>query len=85
MVWIYGGGYVSGGSSYPGYDATQFAKQGVVLVSLNYRVGRFGFFGHPALTAAAATTGAPLGNYGYLDQIAALQWVQRYSLMAYPC
>lgn len=77
MVWIYGGGYVSGGSSYSANDGTQFAKQGVVLVSLNYRVGRFGFFGHPALTAAAAQTGEPLGNYGYMDQIAALQWVQR--------
>ena len=77
MVWIYGGGYVVGGTSMPEYDGTQFAKQGVILVTLNYRVGRFGFFGHPALTAAAAQSGQVLGNYGYMDQIAALKWVQR--------
>lgn len=77
MVWIYGGGYVSGGTSMPTSDGTQFAKQGVVIVTLNYRLGRFGFFAHPALTAAAAPSGETLGNYGYLDQIAALKWVQR--------
>ncbi|MFM0616287.1 carboxylesterase family protein [Paraburkholderia nemoris] len=76
MVWIYGGGYVVGGTSMPQYDGTQFAKQGVILVTFNYRVGRFGFFGHPALTAAAAQSGQVLGNYGYMDQIAALKWVQ---------
>ena len=77
MVWVYGGGYISGGSSAPITDGAQFAKRGVVLVSFNYRLGRFGFFGHPALTATAAQTGEPLGNYGYMDQIAALKWVQR--------
>ena len=77
MVWIYGGGYMSGGASEAIYDGTQFAKQGVILVSLNYRVGRFGFFGHPALTAAATQSGDLRGNYGYMDQIAALKWVQR--------
>ena len=77
MVWIYGGGYISGGSSLTIHDGAQFAKQGVVLVSVNYRVGRFGFFGHPALTAAATQSGELLGNYGYMDQIAALKWVQR--------
>src|SRR5580765_2246033 len=57
MVWIYGGGFVNGGSSPAVYDGSQFAKQGIVFVSINYRVGRFGFFAHPALTAEAK--GAP--------------------------
>jgi para-nitrobenzyl esterase len=74
MVWIYGGGYVVGGTSIPQYDGTQFAKQGVILVTLNYRIGRFGFFAHPALSAAQS--GQVLGNYGYMNQIAALKWVQ---------
>lgn len=77
MVWIYGGGYTSGGSSYPVYDGTQLAKQGVVLVTLNWRVGRFGFFGHPALSAAAVSNNEPLGNYGYMDMLAALRWVKQ--------
>lgn len=77
MVWIHGGGYIVGGSSSAETDGTQFARQGVVLVSLNYRLGRFGFFGHPALSAAAASTNEALGNYGYLDQIAALRWVRQ--------
>jgi para-nitrobenzyl esterase len=75
MVWIYGGGFVNGGSSPAVYDGSSFAKQGVVFVSFNYRLGRFGFFAHPALTAE--TPNGPLGNYAYMDQIAALQWVQR--------
>ena len=52
-----------------------FAESGVVFVSFNYRLGRFGFFAHPAL--GREDPNAPLGNYGYLDQIAALEWVQR--------
>ncbi|HTV77556.1 MAG TPA: carboxylesterase family protein [Steroidobacteraceae bacterium] len=75
MVWIYGGGFVNGGSSPPEYDGSAFARDGVVLVSFNYRLGNFGFFAHPALSAEQA--GGPLGNYGYMDQIAALKWVQR--------
>lgn len=75
MVWIYGGGFVNGGSSPEVYSGHQFAKQGVVLVSFNYRVGRFGFFAHPALTKENPK--GPLGNYGFMDQIAALKWVQR--------
>ncbi|MBT0727814.1 carboxylesterase family protein [Rosenbergiella australiborealis] len=75
MVWIYGGGYVNGGSSTAIYNGESFAKSGVVMVSFNYRVGRFGFFAHPALTAEAGKD-EPLGNYGYMDQIAALKWVK---------
>jgi para-nitrobenzyl esterase len=75
LVWIHGGGYTNGGSSPAVYDGTQFAKHGLLFVSMNYRLGRFGFFGHPALTASQSSE--PLGNYGYMDQIAALQWVQR--------
>ncbi len=75
MVWIYGGGFVNGGSSPAVYDGSQFARGGVVFVSFNYRVGRFGFFAFPALSREGA--GHPLGNYAYMDQIAALKWVQR--------
>lgn len=74
MVWIYGGGYVNGGSSPAVYDGSQFARQGVVFVSFNYRLGRFGFFAHPALIAEAGS--GPAGNYAFMDQIAALKWVK---------
>lgn len=74
MVWIHGGGYVGGGSSIPFYDGTSFARDGIIVVSLNYRLGRLGFFAHPALIAAGE--GANF-NYGYQDQLAALAWVQR--------
>jgi para-nitrobenzyl esterase len=75
MVWIYGGGFVNGGSSPAVYDGSAFARRGVILVSMNYRIGRFGFFAHPALTAE--TPKGPIGNYGFLDQLSALQWVKR--------
>jgi para-nitrobenzyl esterase len=75
MVWIYGGGFVNGGSSPAEYDGSAFARDGLVLVSFNYRLGNFGFFAHPALTAEQHE--GPLGNYAYMDQIAALRWVQR--------
>ena len=75
MVWIYGGGFVNGGSSPAVYDGTHFAESGVVFVSFNYRVGRFGFFAHPALTKEDPN--ALLGDYGFLDQIAALKWVRK--------
>ncbi len=75
MVWIYGGGFTIGGTSPAAYDGSNFARDGVILVSLNYRLGRFGFFAHPALSAEDPT--GLLGNYGYMDQIAALQWVQQ--------
>ena len=75
MFWIYGGGLSYGSAAWPWYDGTAFARQGVVLVSVNYRLARFGFFAHPALSAEDRN--AVVGNYGFLDQIAALQWVQR--------
>jgi len=75
MVWIYGGGFVNGGSSPAVYDGSRFARRGVVFVSFNYRLGRFGFFAHPALSKESPK--GLLGNYGYMDQIAALKWVQR--------
>ncbi len=77
MVWIHGGGYVNGGSSPPVYDGSALAARGVVLVSFNYRLGRFGFFAHPALSREAVQHGENVGNYALMDQIAALQWVQR--------
>lgn len=75
MVWIYGGGFVNGGSSPSVYDGSQFARQGIVFVSFNYRLGRFGFFAHPALSRENPS--GPLANYGFMDQIAALEWVKR--------
>jgi para-nitrobenzyl esterase len=75
MFWIHGGGYVNGSGTAALYDGTNLAKQGVVVVSINYRLGRFGFFAHPAL--AKENPRGPLGNYGLMDQIAALQWVKR--------
>ena len=76
MVWIYGGGFVNGGSSPATYTGANIAPQGVVFVSFNYRLGRFGTFAHPQLTKAAAD-GKFLGNYGYMDQLAALKWIKR--------
>jgi len=74
VVWIYGGAFVNGGSSTPIYDGSEIARQGVVVVSFNYRLGRFGFFAHPALTAAKE---GAVANYGLMDQLEALRWVQR--------
>ena len=76
IVWIYGGGFVNGGASPPTYSGANIAKQGVMFMSFNYRVGRFGTFAHPLLTAEKADGGL-LGNYGFMDQIAALKWVRR--------
>jgi para-nitrobenzyl esterase len=73
VVWIHGGGLMNGGSASRIFDGATFAKNGVVTVTLNYRLGRFGFFAHPALTAAKE---GPTGNFGFMDQIAALKWVQ---------
>jgi len=74
LVYIYGGGFVSGGSACPIYDGTAIARKGVVFVTINYRVGIFGFFAHPGLTAESGHHAS--GNYGLMDQIAALQWVK---------
>jgi para-nitrobenzyl esterase len=76
IFWIYGGGFVNGGASPPTYSGANLAKQGVMFVSANYRVGRFGTFAHPQLTAEDADGGL-VGNYGYMDQLAALRWIQR--------
>jgi para-nitrobenzyl esterase len=76
LVWIYGGGLTTGSSALPVYDGAAFARGGVVLVSFNYRLGRLGLFAHPALTRENAD-GGRLGNYGLMDQIAALEWVKR--------
>jgi para-nitrobenzyl esterase len=75
MVWIFGGGFNQGSGSDPTFDGEALAKQGVVLVTINYRVGPFGFLAHPELTAESEN--GVSGNYGILDQIAALEWVQR--------
>ncbi len=75
MVWIHGGGYVIGASSQRLYDATDLASRGVVVVSINYRLGMLGFLAHPQLSAESAHGAS--GNYGLLDQIEALRWVQR--------
>ncbi len=74
IVWIYGGGFSSGGSGVPIYDGEAMAKKGIVFVSINYRVGIFGFFAHPELTKESGVNAS--GNYGLMDQIAALKWVQ---------
>lgn len=75
MVWIYGGGFAAGASSEPRQDGTQLCQKGVVVVSMNYRLGVFGFLAHPELTAEAKHRSS--GNYGLMDQIAALEWVKR--------
>lgn len=74
MVFIHGGGYEGGSSSDPLYDGVHLAQKGVVVVSINYRLGVLGFLAHPALSAASPEHVS--GNYGMLDQIAALKWVQ---------
>ncbi|MEO7960268.1 MAG: carboxylesterase family protein, partial [Ginsengibacter sp.] len=74
MVWIHGGGFIAGASSEPRQDAGNLSKKGVLIVSLNYRLGIFGFFAHPALTKESGHDAS--GNYGLLDQVAALQWVK---------
>jgi len=74
MVWIYGGGFSLGSTSYKQFDGGNIAKRGVVVVSVAYRVGKFGFFAHPELSAEQ---GGHSGNYGLMDQIAGLQWVKK--------
>jgi para-nitrobenzyl esterase len=76
MVFVHGGSARMGAGSLPYYDGTGFARDGVVLVTINYRLGNLGSFAHPALTRAAPAD-QPLVNYGLMDQIGALRWVQR--------
>jgi para-nitrobenzyl esterase len=75
MVWIHGGGFTGGSGSGAQNFGQEFTKQGVILVNINYRLGRLGFFAHPALSQEHPEE--PKGNYGYMDQIAALQWIQK--------
>ncbi len=75
IVWIYGGGLNSGSANCDIYDGEEMAKKGVVFVSINYRVGVMGFMAHPELSKESGYNSS--GNYGFLDQIAALKWVQR--------
>lgn len=74
LVWVHGGAYLNGGSSPAIYDGSGFARHGIVFVSINYRLGRFGFFAHPALIAVNEGL---VGNFAYMDQIEALRWVKR--------
>jgi len=75
FVWIYGGGFTYGSGSHPSYDGEALARRGIVVVNFNYRMGLFGFMAHPQLSAETSTRTS--GNYALMDQIAALQWVQR--------
>ena len=75
MVWIYGGGFANGSASMPLYWGDRLARKGVIVVTFGYRVGPFGFLAHPELTAESPYHAS--GNYGLLDQIAALKWVRR--------
>lgn len=74
VVWIHGGGFAAGGGAEPRHEGVAFARKGVVLVTINYRLGVFGFFAHPDLTVEGKGVS---GNYGMLDQVAALQWVKQ--------
>jgi para-nitrobenzyl esterase len=75
LVYFYGGGFVAGDGSEPRYDGASMAKKGIVVVTVNYRLGLFGFLAHPELSKEAPYKAS--GNYGYLDQAFALQWVQK--------
>ena len=75
MVWIYGGGLVNGSASTPLYAGDALARRDVIVVTANYRLGALGFLAHPDLTKESAQKVS--GNYGLLDQLAALRWVQR--------
>jgi para-nitrobenzyl esterase len=75
LVYFYGGGNVAGDASEPRYDGESMAKKGIVVVTCNYRLNIFGNFAHPELSAESAHKSS--GNYGYFDQVAALQWVKK--------
>jgi para-nitrobenzyl esterase len=74
MVWIHGGGFQAGAGPEPRHEGEAFARKGIVLVTINYRLGVFGFLAHPELTRESGRNAS--GNYGLLDQIAALRWVK---------
>ena len=74
LIYFNGGGLMAGSGSEPRYDGSSIAKEGVIGVTANYREGIFGFFAHPDLTAASDYKGS--GNYGFLDQVAAINWVK---------
>ena len=78
FVWIYGGGFTSGSSACAVYDGAEFARKGIVFISINYRVGVFGFLAHPELSKESENHVS--GNYGLLDQIAALKWIKSHTL-----
>ena len=75
LVYFFGGGFVAGDGAEPRYDGAAMAQKGIVAITVNYRLNIFGFFAYPELTAEAPYKAS--GNYGYLDQNAALKWVQR--------
>jgi para-nitrobenzyl esterase len=75
MVWIHGGGFTRGTANTRAYDGAALARKGAVIVTINYRLGIFGFFAHPGLSAESAHHAS--GNYALLDQIAALEWVKK--------
>lgn len=75
IVWIYGGGYTNGSASMPLYWGDRLAQKGVIVVTIAYRVGPLGFLAHPELTRESPLHSS--GNYGLMDQIAALEWIQR--------
>ena len=75
MMWIYGGGFTGGSGGQAWYDGEDLASKGAVIVTMNYRLGVFGFLAHPELATEAGRTGS--GNYGVMDAIAALQWIKR--------
>jgi para-nitrobenzyl esterase len=75
MVWIYGGGFQQGSAANPVFDGARLAARGAIVISINYRVGIFGFMAYPELTAESPQHAS--GNYGLLDQVAGLQWVKR--------
>ena len=75
LVWIHGGGFSNGNAALPLYWGDRLARRGIIVVTFNYRLGAFGFLAHPELTRESAHGSS--GNYGLLDQIAALRWVRR--------
>jgi para-nitrobenzyl esterase len=77
MVWIHGGGFNKGAARMPVYNGENLARNGVVVVTFNYRLGFLGFFGHPQLTEEAKAGNEPTANFALLDQLAVLNWVKR--------